>query len=216
VLGTFAFFVGAALFGCAAASSDGGGADDPGDPSAPGTKHDEAPRPGFDASFDSASPDGGPPEPSRDGGAGPCIDDDDPGGSENVAKALPGTTDCDDKPKNVGGVLNGPVDVDYYRLTVTDKLGCSVETDFESPTSGVELCVFVKCLNGTTTNVSGCNGGVQKTSEIGMKGCCATTPGKAIPNWDCGGITDNDSADIFVRVKQTANRCLPYTISYHF
>lgn len=220
-----AFALAAAVFGCASANGDGGGGtDEPGEEPAAtaASQGDDEQRPAFDASIDGESdtdggaPDPSDPDPNPPGGGDECIDNGDPGGAENVAKALANQTDCDNSVKTVKGVLNGPVDVDYYRLTITDKAFCSIDTDFESTTSGMELCVFAKCTNGTTTHMKSCKAGVQKTSDIGMLGCCATTPGKAIPDWDCGGITDNDSADMFVRVKQTANQCLPYTITYRF
>lgn len=220
-----AFALAAALFGCASANGDGAG-DEAGDEpatTAASQGDDDTPRPAFDASIDGegdtddgGAPDPGDPDPNPPGGGDECIDNNDPGGAENVAKALANQTDCDNSAKTIKGVLNGPVDVDYYRMTVTDKFGCSIDTDFESATSGPELCVFVKCTNGTTTHLKSCKSGVQKTSDIGMLGCCSSLPGKAIPDWDCGGITDNDSADMFIRVKQTANQCLPYTVDYHF
>jgi hypothetical protein len=54
-----------------------------------------------------------------------------------------------------------------------------------------------------------------------MRGCCATaadaSAARAVPKWDCSGITDNDSSDFFLRVRQpAANACLPYTVSYRF
>ena len=173
-------------------------------------------RPAFDASIEPSDggtdPDADPNPPNPD----QCIDQADPGGSENVAKSLGAQEDCDNSVKTVKGVLNGFVDVDYYKLTLADKFGCSVDTDVTSPTTGVELCVFVKCTNGTTTSINGCGGGVQRTSEIGMKGCCAASPSKPTPDWDCGGITDDDSADMFIRVKNTGKACLPYTFTYRF
>jgi hypothetical protein len=55
------------------------------------------------------------------------------------------------------------------------------------------------------------------TSETGMKGCCAAAPGHAVPQWDCSGLLDDDSADFFLRVKQVdGDRCLPYTVKYRY
>jgi hypothetical protein len=52
---------------------------------------------------------------------------------------------------------------------------------------------------------------------IGMKGCCAAAPGKAIPKWDCDGNFDDDSADFFLRVRQiNGDKCMPYRVKYRF
>jgi len=174
-------------------------------------------RPAFEAGFEDAPE----PDPTPDGGD-TCIDKDDPGSSETTAKVLPNTDDCDNSIKTVKGVANGAVDVDYYKLTAEDKGSitqfCSLDTIFESPTAGLELCVYVRCKNGTPTSVSGCTGGTQKTSTIGMPGCCASTPSQATPKWDCAGVTDDDSADFFISTKQLAggDKCLPYELRYRF
>lgn len=178
-----------------------------------GAKQDAAPRPDFEAGFPES--DGGIVDPTPDGGD-TCIDNADPGGSENTAKLLPDTDDAQNTPISVNGVLNGPVDVDFYKLSMADLALKSIDANLQTPTPGVELCVFVRCKNNGPTTVSGCTGGVPKTSDIGTKGCCATGPSQAIPNWDCTGITDDDSADFFIRVKQTQNACTAYSWSYVF
>jgi hypothetical protein len=135
-----------------------------------------------------------------------------------VAKVLPGTDDCDDSLKTIKGVVNGAVDVDFYKLSGSDKAGCKVETEFGATAAGLELCVYARCKNSTKNAVTGCAAGTPSTSAIGTKGCCAATPGKAIPEWDCDGITDNDSADFVIRVKQAKNAdtCVAYSLTYRF
>src|SRR5690349_20989572 len=85
-------------------------------------------------------------DPAPPGGTAECIDKSDPGGAENVAQKLPDTDDCDDDFKTISGVMKGAVDVDFYKLSATDKgpslsnpLGCRVEADFETQTAGTEL-----------------------------------------------------------------------------
>jgi hypothetical protein len=181
--------------------------------------------PKFEATID--PPDAGGGDDDKDptpGGGDPCIDNGDPGGSENVATKLPETTDCDNDYKTITGVMKGAVDVDFYSLSAKDEgvstshpFGCSLDTDFEGETAGTELCVFLRCKNSTMNPVTGCAQGTLSTSDIGMKGCCAAAPGKAVPEWDCSGITDNDSADIFIRVRQIGgDKCLPYKVKYRF
>jgi hypothetical protein len=175
-------------------------------------------RPTFDASFAEADPADANVDPTPDGGGDTCVDNDDPGSSENVAKQLAGTDDCDNDFKTVKGVLNGAVDVDFYKMSGQDKAGCSLDTEFSSPTAGVELCVYARCKNATANAVTGCTNGVEDTSVVGMKGCCAAAPNKATPEWDCSGLLDNDSADFMIRIRQAAggDKCLPYTFSYRY
>lgn len=199
--------------GCATSNGDPTDDDELGPTPTATSKQDAAPRPDFEAGF--PTEDAGPDDPTPDGGD-TCVDNGDPGSAENTAKLLPDTDDAQDNPITVKGVLNGPVDVDFYKLGMTDKFGHSIGADLQTQTSGVEFCVFVKCKGGGATAVNGCNGGVVKTSEIGTKGCCATGPSQATPDWDCTGISDDDSADFFIRVKQTQDKCTAYTWSYAF
>lgn len=180
-------------------------------------------RPAFDASISPTEPTDANVDPTPEGGGDTCVDTDDPGNTETGAKGLPDTDDCDNSFKTVKGVLNGPIDIDFYKLTGNDKGGippCSKDTEFSSPSAGTQLCVWARCKNATANAVTGCANGVEDTSVVGMKGCCAAAPGKATPQWDCDGITDNDSADFIIRVKHTAsgssNACLPYSFSYRF
>lgn len=172
-------------------------------------------RPAFDASFpqeQDANVD-----PTPEAGADTCIDTDDPGGAENVAKQLPATDDCDDALKTVKGVMNGAVDVDFYKLSVSDKSCGLLQPDIGATTAGIELCVYARCKNSTADAVSGCSQGVMQTNATtGMKGCCANGPGKAIPDWNCSGL--DDSADLLIRVKPSGSgdTCLAYTFSYTF
>ncbi len=214
---TAAAVVGVVLVGCA---TDNGEAEDPIETPAeemtpPKEKTPtDAGKPAFDPEFEPDDPPNDDPTPP-DGDQ--CIDKDDPGGAENVAKALPDTDDCDNNYKSVSGVAKGAVDVDFYKLSATDKTGCLLDTDFEAQTAGTELCVFARCKNSTANAVKKCKQGVLQTSDIGMKGCCAAAPGRPLPEWDCSGFTDDDSADFFLRVRQiNGDQCLPYQFRYRY
>ncbi len=215
-----AFVVGSGWMGCAA---NGDESDDPGAlPMTPtgtdekkdgaGSDPDPTNRPIFEAGFE----DTGNGDPTPDGGD-TCVDKDDPGSSENTAKMLADTTDGQNDPIIVKGVLNGPVDVDFYSLKMSDTFGHSVGADLQIASASTEMCVFMKCVSGTT-NFSGCAQGVEQTSGIGDKGCCTSGPGKAIPSWSCGGFTQSDdSAQFYFRIKQpSSDKCLPYAFSYAF
>lgn len=211
----------ATIIACAS-SEDPEGSGLAGDPSSSSSSSSgSTERPAFDASFGTSS--GGQDanvDPTPEGGGDTCVDPDDPGSAENVAKPLADTTDCDNTDKQVKGVMNGAVDVDFYKVSGTDKFGCSLNTAFKSATKGVELCVYARCKNSTADAVTGCSGGsVADTSSTGMKGCCVNAPGEATPQWDCSGITDNDSADFVIRVRQSVtsmDQCLAYSFTYQF
>ena len=191
--------------------------------------------PAFSADFSHAPPG---PSSTASPGASPagatCNDPGDPGSAETLAKALPDTDDCNDDHQTVSGIANGSVDVDFYSLAATDRgislehpFGCHLDTDFSIEGAGAELCVFVRCKSlGLAPQppaevVTGCDGGTLATSDVGMRGCCATASdaaaARAVPKWDCSGFLDNESSDFFLRVRQPAgNACLPYTVSYRF
>jgi hypothetical protein len=216
-----AIFASAAC-GSATGTDDGVGGEGNGAESSSGaTSSSGSSRPAFDASLPPGETGDANVDPTPEGGGDTCVDNDDPGNTEVNAKKLADTDDCDNSFKTVKGVLNGPVDIDFYKLTGNDKGGippCQKDTEFSSPSAGTELCVWARCKNATANAVTGCANGVEDTSVAGMKGCCAAAPGKATPEWDCEGFTDNDSADFIIRIKHTtgANACLPYSFSYRF
>lgn len=165
-----------------------------------------------DASKADASDGGDLPVPD---GGDTCVDTSDPGANESLAKSLGDTNDSDDTTKTVTGVLDGYLDTDFYSLGVVDTSSGIIGAHFNMKTSGVEFCVFVKCKTDTT-NFKSCNGGTATTSSIGNSGCCATGPSEASPDWSCGGTFTSDSADFYVRIKQTADACTPYEWTYTF
>src|SRR6187401_2395651 len=87
--------------------------------------------PPFDPKFEPVDPTKDPAPADAD----QCIDNADPGGSENTATVLPDTDDCDNEMKPIGGIAKGPVDTDFYKLSAQDRMGCWVDTDFEAQTA---------------------------------------------------------------------------------
>ena len=206
-----------ALVGCAAGDADGGKVSTPTSEdratgeSTPATA--QVPAPKFEPKFDDKTPD-----PSKDPAppdGDQCTDADDPGGAENTATTLAATDDCNDTVMEVTGKMKGAADVDMYKLSVKDRSCGIFEASFEDETAGTELCVFARCQNSTQDAFGGCKAGTEAVSDIGVKGCCAAAPGKAIPKIDCDGF--NDSVDYSIRVRQPAgNQCLPYKFKYSF
>jgi hypothetical protein len=188
-------------------------------PTSSSSTKDSGSRPPFEASVDDDASDGDAGDPDTDPNPDDpdqCIDTDDAGGSENLAKVLGDTDDKQNTPRLVTGVMNGAVDVDFYKFAVSDTTGALMDTDFSTTSSGVELCVWVKCKNGRETTVSSCKNGVGVTSQGLMQGCCGTAPVNVTPSWDCKGFTDDDSADVLVRVRQSEDKCVQYSWSYNF
>lgn len=203
----------AAWLGCAGGSDPSTG-DTTGSPSS--TSQPPSPtstRPAFDASFPDEDG-GGVPDAGPDGST-TCSDPNDVGGSEPTAKDLGTITDSDSAGSTFSGVVSGAVDVDYYELTGTDEYGAVVDPTLSSTSTGVEICMFVTCIQGSGIDFKSCTGGSQATSDLGRPGCCFTAPGSIALEYDCLGTT-NESATMFMRVRQTSSACVSYAASYHF
>ncbi len=212
-----ALLVVAGIFGCAASATEPDARDlSPTEATSMSSNNgDDAGAPTFHAQFDG---DGG----MGDAATTPptsktCTDPNDPGATEPLATKLDNTDDCNNDLIEHTGTLLTASDVDMYKLSAADKTFCELDTRFESETQGTQICVFARCQNATANPVTGCSAGTEATSDLGWKGCCATGPGAATPTWDCSGITDNDSADFYIRIKPTtANSCVKYAFKYRF
>ncbi len=165
---------------------------------------------GATVEVDSGVEDSGPPPDS-----GTCYDPGDPGGSESTAKDLPNIDDCDGSGGTKTGVAAGVVDTDFYHFKASDTFLCTISPTASSKTAGLELCMFSKCQTGTSTDFQGCTQGTEKTSSLGVKGCCVNTPGTLAYDYNCNGTTD-EAADVFIRVKGTTDACQVYSFSYNF
>jgi hypothetical protein len=202
--------------GCATANGDPA-VDEPGTPPTQGggtTKADASVRPDFEAGFPEELDAGNNVDPTPDGGGDTCVDNGDPGGAENTAKGLPNTDDAQNSPIVVKGILNGSTDTDFYKVHVEDKSFHLLQPDLQIANSGVEMCVFVKCDTNGQSNVTCSAPAVAKKSDIGTDGCCGNGPSAVTPGWDCKSTTD--SAQLFVRIRETTNVCRPYSWSYAF
>lgn len=206
--------------GCASDSTDDGSGDDlgsaaPASTSKSSSTDDSSSHPAFEAGFEDSgsTADGGTGDPTPDGGD-VCVDNDDPGSTEPTAKALKDTDDSQNDPITVNGTLNGPVDIDMYKINVADTSFHLLQPAIAIQTAGVEMCTFIKCPSGSTSSVSCGSGSVATKSDIGTDGCCATGPSSASPTWNCSGI--NDSATLYFEIKQSGNTCKQYSFTYAF
>jgi hypothetical protein len=156
--------------------------------------------------------------PAPDGGndLSGCLDPNDPGGTEPTSKLQTNTDDCDKNKVTVNGVIRGLADTDMYRVSLADKALCRQNSVFKLDGQGLEFCVFVQCkVNGATTDVKSCGGGVKRDSAIGLHGCCAGTPSELKLDWNCTGTIDEQS-DVYFRVTPTQNVCQRYSLTYNF
>ena len=215
VLGTLV--LSAAWLGCAGEDGDTSSDDTIVAPSSAAKKDsgtgDDNSHPAFEAGFDDGNPDGGKGDPTPDGG-NVCVDNDDPGSTEPTAHELKATDDSQNDPITVNGTLNGPVDVDMYKIAVADHSFHLLQPAIEIKTPAVEMCTFIKCPAGSTSSVTCGTGTVATKSDIGTDGCCATGPSSASPTWNCSGT--DDSATLHFRIRQSGNTCKQYAFSYAF
>lgn len=137
---------------------------------------------------------------------------DEPNATEILGTPLGTIDDCDSSGSSVHGVSAGVGDVDWMVFHGTDTFGCSVDPTLSINATGVRLCAFALCDDGTTT-IQNCNGATAATSPAGTHGCCTTTKNLSV-QINCSGT--NDSAAIFMRVDQTENQCVAYDVAYHF
>src|SRR5690606_18389046 len=124
-----AVFLGIALVGCAAAEEED---DDLATPPVtetaqkkPEKKDDGAPKSEATISTDANANANNNPPRDPDDPAPPnddqCIDKHDSGPNLSRATQLPPTDDCDDAMKPITGVMKGAVDVDYFKLSASDR-----------------------------------------------------------------------------------------------
>ncbi len=206
--GSLAFLV--VLGGCADANFGSGDAGAPDDAAGP----DDAAA--LDAGSEAATADAAGDAPA-DAGTPPLTcngETSEPNETEVLASPLGTIDDCDGSGSSVSGVSSGIGDTDWLHFVGTDTFGCSVDPTVQINTTGLRLCAFALCLDGTTT-VSDCGVGAPATSPAGTHGCCTGGTASMTLQINCSG--SDDAANVFVRVDQpTTNVCVSYDVTYHF
>ncbi len=128
-----------------------------------------------------------------------------------------GDQGCQDQDSMLAGVLNGDVDVDWFRYRGVDSMACGFNNPSVSHTltasDTVRLCVFAECDQGTPQFQ--CPMGSQNdNSPDGRPGCCGN--GDLTFQWNCMG-SQLETADFFVRLDQApANACVDYSVTYSY
>lgn len=152
-----------------------------------------------------------------------------PNNSEALASSACGTGACEIEAKDTAGsigfggelaALFGTVDgkdVDFFKFRGKDTFSGQSDPTAKTLDTGIRLCIFTQC--DTETNDFKCtsmNAQFEKTAN-GLQGCCVEGPGEVSSDHDCAGsATDDDSADVFIRVEAIDNVCTNYSVDFHF
>lgn len=155
--------------------------------------------------------DSGTPDAKAD--VGTCADPDDLGGIESPKQLSP----IDDKdaspPHKVGGIISSERDADAYSFVGNDVSFAVMGLKANTNLPNAELCVFIKCVGGTT-KLNSCVKGTQKNSDLGYPGCCDATAVELDHN--CTGLGQvNDSVNVTMTLTPKVDMCSPYFIEYN-
>ncbi len=153
-------------------------------------------------------------------GGGSCND---PGPEPNdtlpkatpVCSSAPCELSCKDTPLGTLTGVAAPGDVDLHTYFGNDTITCGVNPYAKTDDAGFRLCMWAQCKDGKTTTMKKCGNGTEMTGPGGLVGCCAQAPVELEIEHDCPGITDNDSAAIYIQIDQSST-CAGYTVDYHF
>jgi len=145
-------------------------------------------------------------------------DDPGPEPNEDEASAVDlGDQSCAAPDGDIVGVLDGDADVDWWNFHGLDGQNCGFANPFIDLTlsagDALRLCVFVNCDSGSNNEDFNCPmGTMDADSPEGLPGCCGA--GNITFALNCSG-TQNESAEIFIRVDQAAaGACVDYSVGY--
>ncbi len=168
---------------------------------------------GLDAATESGTDDGGG-DDGDDGSLGCTGDTYEPNDTEVTAYPLGSIDECDSSGSTLTAVSSGTGDEDWYEYSGTSTLTCIADPTATIDASGLEVCIFVICAEGTTT-ISSCANGSPSTSAAGTPGCCTTSTTSMTAQMSCSSTTN--AANVYMRVRQpSSNTCVPYDLAYHF
>lgn len=158
--------------------------------------------------------------------AGTLINDgNEPDGTVGQASNLGGmSNECDDNGKTGSGKLAGSGDIDWYYMLGPDTWSTCVVSPHVTTSGGasLEVCMYIKCRNGTTTHgndVNCANGSSNAThgSLNGYAGCCLTGVNPTFGvGLDCDGT--DETSDVYVRVSKlgAGRQCTDYSVYTNF
>ncbi len=147
------------------------------------------------------------------GSGGSCTDNgDEPNETRSGATAL-SSVSCGGSSRTHNAVAAMSSDVDWYSATGVGGTLCAANAKAQVNQSNLRVCVFVKCTSGSTTRT--CAQGT-KATDGGLDGCCKTG-GAAEATVKCSGITNDQSANVYIRVDQpSGNACTDYKLTYSY
>ncbi len=142
-----------------------------------------------------------------------CTDTDvhEPNGTEGAAAVLETIDDCDDSAATLGGFINGPSDLDWFRYESEDSAFCSGEHDFTFQ-GNVTVCAFFACNDSSNPYPVCENDSVAAWSAEGLPGCCGTSDFAV--ETGCGSWSDD--LTVWLLATSLTAVCEPYSITYHY
>lgn len=142
-----------------------------------------------------------------------------PNDDEQSAYDLGDITSSDGDASVVSGSLQHPGDVDWYRYHGEDVISGNVDPARDLVAAGqVRLCKFLECDNGLNETQFECPANTQYAlSPMARPGCCLTSDMNdvTLPDLNCTGVTGDDAV-VYLRVDQSTDTCISYSVSYHY
>jgi hypothetical protein len=154
---------------------------------------------------------GAPKDAGKDSSTMTCPDPTDLGGLDSP-KALPAITDKDANPPHfVEGIMSSATDKDAYSLFAEDTFPALIGLTASVNIADVELCIYLKCKNGSALTLNKCTRGTRANDPIAGDGCC--DPMTVEPDYNCSGANDSVNAELHVKAK--APICQAYKLEYN-
>ncbi|MBL8716214.1 MAG: hypothetical protein JNL79_09475 [Myxococcales bacterium] len=139
-----------------------------------------------------------------------------PNDSRPTASTLKDINDCDGSGSSFSGIAAGSTDPDWWSFKGSDTFGCVVDATAVSASAGIRVCIFARCIDGSTAFKS-CKKGTPITLSGGEQGCCGEGGANAQIEHSCTLVGTDDSATVSMRVDAPgATTCTPYKVDYHF
>ncbi len=139
-----------------------------------------------------------------------------PNDSRPTAAPLKDINDCDGSGGSFSGIVAGGTDQDWWSYKGSDTFGCVVDATAGSGSAGIRVCIFARCLDGSTAFKS-CKKGTTITLSGGEQGCCGEGGTNAQIEHSCTLVGTDDSATVSMRIDAPgATACTSYKVDYHF
>lgn len=141
-------------------------------------------------------------------------------------KSMGDIEDCDGLTDAPPATIVGANDVDWYRYSIADKVGCDVQPQVEVtgivPGTQLKACLYYTCKNGDDADIDCKVSGTTKDTSLGdmTHGCCGTVIGATTlklrigPSCSFLGL-GNESGDADLKVESAGGTaCVGYTFKW--